>query len=131
MKKCMYVYIYLYINIWLSSSPINNFIIIYTAFKIIGIAILSIIWAAASGHTLADLEPIMESNIAVAGLLYTGKCIWYLIYDCIRVYIYMTLRYMNLRIRLNIYISVYMCIYTYMHLTTHIHTCICSGLITS
>jgi len=43
-----------------------------TAFKIFGIAILSIIWAAASGHTLADLQPIMESNIAVAGLLYTG-----------------------------------------------------------
>ena len=43
-----------------------------TAFKIISIAIASIAWAAASGHTLADLSPIFESNIAVAGLLYTG-----------------------------------------------------------
>jgi hypothetical protein len=43
-----------------------------TAFKITAIAILSIIWAAASGHTLADLQPIMESPIAVGGLLYTG-----------------------------------------------------------
>jgi type IV secretory pathway VirB6-like protein len=43
-----------------------------TAFKIISIAIASIIWAASCGHTLADLGPIMESNIAVIGLLYTG-----------------------------------------------------------
>lgn len=43
-----------------------------TAFKIISIAIASIVWAASCGHTLADLGPIMESNVAVIGLLYTG-----------------------------------------------------------
>lgn len=43
-----------------------------TAFKIISIAFASIVWAASCGHTLADLTPIMESNVAVAGLLYTG-----------------------------------------------------------
>jgi drug/metabolite transporter (DMT)-like permease len=44
-----------------------------TAYKILSIAIASIVWALSAGHTLADLQPIMESNIAVGGLLYTGK----------------------------------------------------------
>ena len=43
-----------------------------TAYKILSIAIASIVWAISNGHTLADLQPIMESNIAVGGLLYTG-----------------------------------------------------------
>jgi type IV secretory pathway VirB6-like protein len=53
-------------------SPFAVFTGAITAFKIISIAIASIIWAASCGHTLADLGPIMESNIAVIGLLYTG-----------------------------------------------------------
>lgn len=44
-----------------------------SAYKILSIAIASIIWAFSAGHTLADLQPITESNIAVGGLLYTGK----------------------------------------------------------
>lgn len=43
-----------------------------TSFKILSIAIASIVWAAASGHTFDDLQPILESNIAIGGLLYTG-----------------------------------------------------------
>jgi hypothetical protein len=43
-----------------------------TAFKLLAIAIASIIWAAVNGHTLGDLTPIMESQVAVIGLLYTG-----------------------------------------------------------
>ena len=43
-----------------------------TSFKILSIAIASIVWAAAAGHTFADLQPILESNIAIGGLLYTG-----------------------------------------------------------
>ena len=44
-----------------------------TSFKILSIAFASIVWALTSGHTLADLQPILESNIAVCGLLYTGS----------------------------------------------------------
>ena len=45
-----------------------------TAYKILSIAIASIIWALVSGHTLADITPILESKEAVGGLLYTGEC---------------------------------------------------------
>jgi hypothetical protein len=58
-------------------------------------------------HICNDLQPIMESPIAVSGLLYTGIYIYTYIYICIYVYMY-------------IYIYVYIYIYIYM-LYTGIH----------
>jgi drug/metabolite transporter (DMT)-like permease len=43
-----------------------------SAFKLVSISAASIMWAASKGHTLEDLLPILESPIAVGGLLYTG-----------------------------------------------------------
>ena len=43
-----------------------------TSFKWLATSVLSLIWAASMGHTFADLKPILESPIAVGGLLYMG-----------------------------------------------------------
>lgn len=43
-----------------------------TAFKLLATAIASITWATLSGHTFADLQPVIESPVAVGGLLYMG-----------------------------------------------------------
>ena len=59
-------------SIPLHTTPLHTTTGAITAFKIISIALASILWAASSGHTLSDLGPIMESSVAVWGLLYTG-----------------------------------------------------------
>jgi drug/metabolite transporter (DMT)-like permease len=50
-----------------------------TAYKILSIALASIIWALVSGHTMADVAPILESKEAVSGLLYTGTTLLFFI----------------------------------------------------
>ena len=43
-----------------------------TAYKLMAVALASIVWAALTGHTVADLEPVMASPVAMGGLLYMG-----------------------------------------------------------
>ena len=43
-----------------------------TGFKLMACAIASIIWAGLSGHTLADIQPILNTPVALYGLLYMG-----------------------------------------------------------
>ena len=43
-----------------------------TGFKLMACAIASITWAALSGHTLADIQPILDEPVAFYGLLYMG-----------------------------------------------------------
>jgi hypothetical protein len=88
-----------------------------TAFKLLAIAIASIIWAAANGHTLEDLTPIMESQVAVIGLLYTGivttaGAIWVQSYAFEEVIIF---------IHLYVYICVKISIYTYIYIYMYIY----------
>jgi hypothetical protein len=61
-------------------------------------------------HICNDLQPIMESPIAVSGLLYTGIYIYTYIYMYIRIYVY-------IYICIYIYIYIYTCyiqVYTYL-----------------
>ena len=44
----------------------------FTSFKLMGVALLSVFWAAYNGHTLADVVPIMTNPVAGAGILYTS-----------------------------------------------------------
>jgi hypothetical protein len=43
-----------------------------TAYKLMAVAAASIVWAASTGHTAADLEPVLASPVATGGLLYMG-----------------------------------------------------------